>query len=58
MDFKGKNGCGLSIKMMWFDELGKFDEDGELVYVSVEEMCLLYYCYEGWKGYYSEGGIF
>ncbi|KAK3497743.1 VRR-NUC domain-containing protein [Neurospora hispaniola] len=46
-----------STKTIWLDELGDPDDKGNLMHVSVEEMCLSFYRTQGWKGYHSEGGI-
>ncbi|KAJ4414820.1 hypothetical protein N0V85_002992 [Neurospora sp. IMI 360204] len=46
-----------STKTIWLDELGDPDGEGNLMHVSVEEMCLSFYRTQGWKGYHSEGGI-
>ncbi|KAL2160922.1 hypothetical protein VTH06DRAFT_8634 [Thermothelomyces fergusii] len=54
---KGDTGRNLNTKTIWLDELGERGEDGQLLHVSVEEMCLSYYRSRGWKGYHSEGGI-
>ncbi|KAL2175423.1 VRR-NUC domain-containing protein [Thermothelomyces heterothallicus CBS 202.75] len=56
-DAKGNTGRSLNTKTIWLDELGDCGEDGQLLHVSVEEMCLSYYRSQGWKGYHSEGGI-
>ncbi|KAL2166259.1 hypothetical protein VTG60DRAFT_3072 [Thermothelomyces hinnuleus] len=56
-DAKGNTGRSLNTKTIWLDELGDRGEDGQLLHVSVEEMCLSYYRSQGWKGYHSEGGI-
>jgi Fanconi-associated nuclease 1 len=56
-DAKGKAGRGPSTKTVWLDELGDPGDDGQPLYVSVEDMCLSYYRSQGWKGYHSEGGI-
>ena len=39
----------LGKRIMWLDANGEE--------CSVENMCLSYYCHEGWKGFHTEGGI-